>query len=131
MNCMNSLVNCAYKIDNIVSAINKETCCYTIVGIRRFVHLQKVPGGHFDVALGRIPNRTDVGEAHSGHLIGASHIVDVLMHPGIEHMLVLIVAQVQHEIGCDQHEVGELVALTGIATAGQLVGKPSQSSTRH
>lgn len=126
-----SLVNGAYKINNIVGTIDKEACGDTVVGVRRFIDLKEITSGHLDVALGRIPNRTDIGKTHRGHLIGAPHIINILMHPRIEHMLVLIVAQIEHEIRGDQHKVGELVALARITATGQLVGEPAQASARH
>lgn len=126
-----SLVNGAYKVDHIVGTIDEETGGHTIVGIGSFVNLKKIPSGHFNVTLRGITHRADVGKVYRCHLIRTSHIVHILMHPWVEYMLVLVITEIQHKIRCDQHKVGELVALAGIATTSKLVGEPTQTCARY
>jgi len=111
------------------------------------------------VALGRILQGADVGKANGGHLVLAPQVVNILVHPRIQHILVLVIApaerntktcqlnsfreslkcrtnieldsQVEDKVGGDQHEVGKLVALARVSQAGQLVGEASQSRSRH
>lgn len=65
----NSLVNCAYEVNNIIGTIDEEARSHAVVGVRRLVDLQKVASCYFKMALGWIFKRADVWETNGGHLI--------------------------------------------------------------
>lgn len=60
--------------------------------MRRLVDLQEIASCYFKVTFGWILARTDVGKANGGHLVLAPQIVDILVHPRIQGVLVFVIA---------------------------------------
>lgn len=118
--------------NHIWRCVQEKTRRHTVPLLRlRAVHLDEVSRRHGELGLGG--HLAGVGVREAGHLdlVGRRHVVVVLVHPGVHAVQVCPLAAVEDEVGGEEHEEAELIALAAETLPGNLEGEPPKTRSRH
>ena len=107
------------ELDDVVRAVDEEAgddAVEVIVVLVGAVHFKKVPGGHREIGrLGQVA-RVHVRKRGRFDDVIEAEVVGELVDPRVEGEAVGGLALVEHEVGGEQHEQAELVALTFVTS---------------